>query len=233
MSLINALADQRKAGSPRHFHADIRAIVMTSIMMVLLTVGLAFCAGCGLSRPYPTIRTFALEVSKTEVMASKIKRPLMIQVTSSGAAPQYETRKLVYKFKHNEFNEDFYNELVGLPSRLVADQLSFFLDANSDRFRTTQGVSSQSPDISLDVYLAAFHGDFSQQQPLSVVDVKMTLTDQRGSKPKTIWSKIYSSRLPLANTDDRPRQLTDSLGQALAQIFDKVKADLDSALGRR
>jgi ABC-type uncharacterized transport system auxiliary subunit len=216
-------------------------IFRQGLALILGLVIIFITAACGLSRPYPVIRSFALEIPSANLnKVGKVKRPLLIQVTSGGASPQYETRKLVYKIGTNEFSDDFYSELVGLPSRLVADQLAAFLDNNSDRFRSTLGLnSSQSPELVLDVYLSAFHGDYTVNPPQAVVEVKVTLTDQRSSRPRNLWSKTYSGQQAVAETAvaekavDRPTGLTTSLGLALAPIFEEIKTDLPGALTDR
>ncbi|MDR2368819.1 MAG: PqiC family protein [Deltaproteobacteria bacterium] len=214
------------------------------LAVVALAAGGLF-AGCGLSRPYPSIRSFDLEATgqspakgnpaKGQRRPAKVRRPIMIQVTSSGAAPQYETRKLVLKIGPNEFSEDFYNELVGMPSRLVAAQLASYLDLNSDRYRATQGVTAQSPDYTLDVYLIAFHGDYYQNPPRATVELKATLTDQRSSRPRTVMSNTYSGYEDLPpEAADRPKALATGLAQALNPVLAEIAADLTPALtGRR
>jgi ABC-type uncharacterized transport system auxiliary subunit len=202
-----------------------------ALLAVILILG-ALLTGCGLSRPYPTIRTFDLEDLSALPTPSKVRRPLMIQITSSGAAPQYETRKLVYKIGPNEFSEDFYNEMVGMPARLIAAKLSGYLDASSSRFRATQGVMAQSPDLTLDVYLSAFYGDFTVNPHKAIVELKATLTDQRSSRPRTLMSNSYSqTQLLNSNSTDRAATLTDALSQALNPILADIAADLNKAIG--
>ncbi|MDR0621568.1 MAG: PqiC family protein [Deltaproteobacteria bacterium] len=224
---------RRVTASPGTFPTRAATLAIVSFFLAGLLVGLL--PGCGFSRPYPTIRTFDLEGPTPGKLPAKVRRPLLIQVTTSGAAPQYETRKLVYKIGRNEFREDFYSELVGMPVRLVAAQLAGYLDANTDRFRATQGVTAQSPDLTIDVYLLAFHGDFSLKPPLATVEVKATLTDQRGGRPRTLLSNNYlgTEELP-AEPDDRPKALAIGLAQALNPILADIAADLGPALsGRR
>ncbi|MDR2455931.1 MAG: hypothetical protein LBE49_04980, partial [Deltaproteobacteria bacterium] len=76
--------------------------------------------GCGLSQPYPAIRSFTLE-AKADPPSRKRGRSPVLQVTAVGAAAACETRKLVYKIGPNELSEDFYNELTGQPARMAAD----------------------------------------------------------------------------------------------------------------
>jgi ABC-type uncharacterized transport system auxiliary subunit len=199
--------------------------------LAFLLISSFFLTGCGLSRPYPTIRTFDLEDLSALPIPSKVRRPLMIQITSSGAAPQYETRKLVYKIGPNEFSEDFYNELVGLPSRLIAAKLSGYLEASSNRFRATQGVMAQSPDLTLDLYLTAFYGDFSLNPHKATVELKATLTDQRSSRPRTLMSNSYAQTRPLnSNSTDRAATLAEALSQALKPILADIADDLNKAI---
>ncbi|MDR3134495.1 MAG: ABC-type transport auxiliary lipoprotein family protein [Deltaproteobacteria bacterium] len=207
----------------------LRLAILSLMAVVILSGG--FLPGCGFSRPYPAIRSFALKPPDTNLNPAKARNPLLVQVTSGGAAPQYETRKLVYKIGQNEFTEDFYNELVGMPSRLAADLLASYLENYASRFRATLGVSSQSPDISLDIYLLALHGDYSLSPPRATAELKVTVSYQRGSRARTILSKTYIGHQELpANAPDRPSALVTGLGQALATVMAEIASDMAVAV---
>jgi ABC-type uncharacterized transport system auxiliary subunit len=220
--------------------APAKKTISLTLQLTLITLLLAgLLTSCGFSRPYPAIRSFNLEDPilagdpvQTTARPAKVRRPLLIQVTSGGASPQYETRKLVHKIGPNEFTEDFYNELVGLPSRLIVDQLASFLDEHCQHFRATQGVTSQSPDLTLDIYLTAFHGDYSQKPPRATVELKVNLTDQRGSRARTLMSKSYSGSRDLpGDQSDGPRALTVALSQAISPIMADIAADIEANFG--
>ncbi|MDR1309935.1 MAG: PqiC family protein [Deltaproteobacteria bacterium] len=210
-----------------------RARILAGPLGVAAVLGLLLLSACGLSRPYPAIRSFSLEppAPDSAPAAAKNRRPLLVQVSPGGAAPQYETAKLIYRIGPNEFRGDFYNELVGLPARLVADRLAAFLDRRSPLVQASQGIGARAPDLSLDVFLLAFHGDYTQSPPLAVVEAKISLTDLRRGRSKGLFSKTYSGQAVLpADPPDRPADQARGLAEALAPILSEALADLERSL---
>jgi ABC-type uncharacterized transport system auxiliary subunit len=204
------------------------AALSLAISLVLLAVLLP---ACGLSRPYPSIRVFSLETDGTPAPAPpKARSARLIQVVSGGAAVQFETRKLVHKIGPNEYTEDFYNELVGLPSRLVADATARWLDSASaaHNFASLLGAG-RIPDYTLEIYLTAFDGNFHLSPPRAEAEARITLTEQR--RGRTVFSKTYRGESLLdPNAPDRPAHLAEGLGLALEPIFRDLLADIESAI---
>ncbi|MDR1296597.1 MAG: hypothetical protein LBO05_04335 [Deltaproteobacteria bacterium] len=209
------------------------AVGRTALARLLLPAVLAavlapLLPACGLSRPYPFVRSFSLDPGGGPVMTDKAARPLLVQVASSGAASQYETKKLVHKIGPNEFREDFYSELVGLPSRLVAEAAAGWLDAGSRRLRAAAGLGAQPPDLLLDLYVVVFQGNYGLPSPAAEIEVRLTLTDQRRRRPPVLLAGTYKASSPLdPAAPDQPAELAAALGRALGKILTDAQTDIE------
>ncbi|MDR2443209.1 MAG: PqiC family protein [Deltaproteobacteria bacterium] len=187
-------------------------------------------SGCGLSRPYPAIRSFTLEADLGIDLSERqlSNKPPLLHVLPVGAAAACETRKLVYKIGPNELSEDFYNEFTGLPARMIADETARILEAQG-LFLTERTDTLKNPDYILEIFLNAFHGSFVSNQYLAIMEVKFTLYNVKRS-PTVIFTKTYKVEEPLPDSGDRPSQLASGLGRALGRIIYSLSEDV-KALG--
>jgi ABC-type uncharacterized transport system auxiliary subunit len=208
---------------------------------MLFPIGLALLipAGCGISRPYPVIRSFTIEVNAPQaVQTAASSKRLLMQVVPTGSVSSCETRKLIRKVGPNELAEDFYNEFTGLPARMVADETARFLDSSSI-VQAERAVSLKGTDLVLELYLQAFYGDYTSEPPQAVIEVRYTLTDVRRGE-RILLSKSYRGQSPIAlkgdkayqadQKNDSAAQLVSSLGAALENILTELQSNLQKAL---
>ncbi|MDR1486974.1 MAG: ABC-type transport auxiliary lipoprotein family protein [Deltaproteobacteria bacterium] len=212
---------------------------MKALTKIFIAASLSFfICGCGLSQPYPVIRSFTLELQGQQLQAQQmqgqskretlsLKKPF-VQVTASGSVASYETRKLIHKVGPNELSEDFYNEFTGMPARMVADETARFLDsgplAHADRT-----VSLKGPDYVLELFLQTFHGDYTLPTPQATVEVRFTFTDAKRGEA-VLLAKTYRGACPIAAQGDAPSELVSALGSALTEILTELQIDLKKAI---
>jgi ABC-type uncharacterized transport system auxiliary subunit len=219
-------------------------------VLAILSLAVAL-SGCGLSRPYPQIRSFALEAltdladrnaaalneparhgAARSAGVARTERRLALQVLPGGAAAAYETRKLVYRIGPSELAEDFYNEFAGQPARMIADETARWLERTNPQFEAARTVGPRGADLALEVFVSAFHADFSVRPPQAEAEIRFSLSDLRG-RPKTLWAQTYRGRRPLPEESaDRPADQVRGLGLTLGDVLTALDADLRAVLGR-
>ncbi|MDR2351049.1 MAG: hypothetical protein LBF41_10610 [Deltaproteobacteria bacterium] len=203
-----------------------------ALLAALLTATLATLpSSCSIaSRPYPTIRTFSLEIPTTGTAAAgALKKPrYTLLVTASPPPAAYESKKLVYKLSATEYAQDFYTEFYTTPARAVADSFARFLDLASPalNFVRTQGV--KLPDYAMEIQLMDFYGDLTGEDPEARITMSVTLNDLRPATPMLVFTKNYSKSLPARPTGDEPRE--DALVEAFVVGLLGILEDLDSDL---
>lgn len=183
--------------------------------------------GCGLAKPYPAISTFDVSPVESAPPLSRPVRPYVVMVTPLNVAAAYDTRKLIYKSQKGQLLEDFYNELIAPPGRLLADSLATYLDLKSPNAQFTRAHGQKGADFVLEGYLAEFLGDFSLTPPAARMTLAVTLNDVRRERVKIVLAKTYQVRVPVTGQGDKPApSLIAALTQAFAQVLTEMESDL-------
>ncbi|MDL2227249.1 ABC-type transport auxiliary lipoprotein family protein, partial [Deltaproteobacteria bacterium OttesenSCG-928-M10] len=104
---------------------NITVLMLTAVCLVSLTACLA--------KPHPQKNTFTLTAAAPAgpELSPANRRTLLVGTVSVAAG--FDNRALVYRIGPNQIEEDFYNEFAAPPARLLADQVSQFLDRASRR----------------------------------------------------------------------------------------------------
>jgi ABC-type uncharacterized transport system auxiliary subunit len=192
----------------------------------------SFLVGCGLTKPYPAINTF--DVSPTlESQPNLVRsvRPFVVRVSQLNVAAAYETRKLIYKSRAGQLLEDYYNELIAPPGRLLADSLATYLDLKSLSAQFVRSRGQRGADFVLEGYLAELLGDYSLDPPAARLALSITLNDVRRERVKIVLARTYQARIPVpANGGRAPAELVAALTKAWAEVLAAVELDLRESL---
>ncbi|MDR1607185.1 MAG: ABC-type transport auxiliary lipoprotein family protein [Deltaproteobacteria bacterium] len=183
--------------------------------------------GCGLGKPYPAINTFNIEPPKVPALTAKSARPLVILVNQLGVAAAYDNKKLIYKTRDGQMVEDFYNELVAPPSRLLADSQAIYLDRALPFAQVVRIHGQKGADFILEGYLAQMLGDFSQEPPVARISLAVTFNDTRRDKAQILLAKTYEVEVAFDSPKDRPApEFIQALNQAWSEILVSLTEDL-------
>jgi ABC-type uncharacterized transport system auxiliary subunit len=190
--------------------------------------------GCGLEKPYPAISAFDLSPASTPIPTLGQVRPKVVRVSQFNPSATYETRKLIYKTTKGLLVEDFYNELVAPPSRLLADSVATYLNQRSPSAQFVRTQGQKGADYVLEGFLSECLGDFSQNPPIARLTISVTLNDIRRDKVKIVLAKTYQSQIAFTSNLDRPApELIAALTKAWGQILANLDADLESVLAKK
>lgn len=104
-------------------------------------IALPFCAvllpallggGCGgLSQPYPTKSSFALQATPPAASAKAPTTQAAAIVGSVNVSRPFDGQGFVYRVGPAQFDTDYYNGFVSPPERLLAGDLSAWLAASN------------------------------------------------------------------------------------------------------
>jgi hypothetical protein len=192
-------------------------------------MALGLFSACGLSKPYPDIRVYDLQMPKGGQNESLKKRHVLL-ISQMSPDSAFEGRKLVYKLGPNRLAEDFYNELPAVPSRLLAEAAARYLNERSLFLKVEKSPGLEGPDFALEGQIAELYGDYSQDPPRAVLSLRFTLLDARRTKPKALFSQSFSRSLEFAagaKAEDKPSLLAAAYGRALREILDEILPELE------
>ena len=196
-----------------------KRLVPVFVIALLLT-------GC-FHKPAPTKNTYNLNVNDVQWQTgnSASKKYSMI-VGQISVASGFEGRALIYKIGPNQFEADFYNELIAPPDRLLADLAVQYLEAHSTKMQVLKNSGLRLAEFGLEAYIEKLYGDYSQTLQKAVISIKFTVNDLRPAEPRILISKIYTSEVPI--TGNSPDLLVEGLSRAMTNILAQLATDINT-----
>ncbi|MDR2611800.1 MAG: ABC-type transport auxiliary lipoprotein family protein [Deltaproteobacteria bacterium] len=215
-------------------HAPGPAALRTVLAAAL---GTALLAGCGISRPYPLVRTFTLDRPEAlEARAEPKASRASLIVTASPPPGAYEGRKLVYLRQNRELVADFYSELSAPPARAVADGIAKLLEFSEPTILVSRAQGAGGPDWSLDISLLDMYGDLTTEPMTARLAITATLSDLRRMNPRPAFARDYVKGVPAPQGADETRAeaLVRAYSEAVREIVEELRPELRGILlGRR
>ena len=193
------------------------------ISLALLAAAVLTLTAC-LTQAHPQKNLFTLDARPPETQANTAKRRTLLAGTVSAAAG-YDNRGLVYRVGPDQFENDFYNEFMAPPARLLADQCAQYLDAASRRVRVVKTPGLALADYGLETYLETMHGDFTADPPQGVMAIRFTVNDLRQAPTRVLLDKTYRYSAPMAAKT--PEALVAALSRCLEAILAELNGDID------
>ncbi len=197
--------------------------------LALIMAALAFLSlpGC-FSQPYPNKNYFSLRAELPQAGAARPAKRYTLVLGAVNAASGFEDRSLVYRVGPNQFETDFYNELVAAPARLLADLAAQHLDGANSKLRVVTSPGMRLADFGLEIYLERLYGDFTLARPAAVVDIRFTLNDLRASQARVVLDKTYHRDRPI--TEKSPGALVAGLNVCVNEILTELNQDFENAV---
>lgn len=196
------------------------------IFPALLTAAALLLTGC-LTQARPQKNSFALDARPPERQIDAAGRRTLLVGTVS-VAPGLDNRALVYRVGPSQFETDFYNEFMAPPARLLADQISRYLDAANRRLRVVKSAGLVLADFGLETHLETMHGDFTVEPPQAVVSLRFTLNDLRRTPTGVLLDKTYRREVPMAAKT--PAAMVAALNEGLRDILSEFNGDVERRL---
>lgn len=204
-------------------HIKPSALLKRITSVFLLTVIAFSLLACAPTRPPIDTANWLVAPERTGAPRT-MQSPLWLKMGSFSVATPFDTKSLVYRLGDQQYEKDFYNAYIALPSSMFSNATRQWLD-QSGIFRITvaQGTSF-FPFYTLQATIDEFYGDY-RGKPEAVVSVQFFLTVTNPNLPTPlITAKRYTQRVALAN--NLPQTLVLGQQRALAEILQQLEADL-------
>ena len=149
----------------------------------------------------------------------------LTQGTLSVTSP-FDTKSFVYRLDEQQYEKDFYNDYVTLPSEMIAAATRQWIN-DSGIFQFAVGNSNTlMPVYLLQGTVDAMYADFRKGQTAAVVlSMEYYLTSADGlKKNNVVFRKKYSQREPIQ--DNSAKTIAKSQQIALARILADLEKDL-------
>ena len=198
-------------------------------MMTCLPAFAALFAGCGeLKMTYTEKQMFRLCAGTCTPEGQDSRAAgLPLLVKRLDISPAFGSAEFVYRVGPNRFTQDYYNNYMTPPARLISDALLEAL-VNSPQFSPVSKNMIPKDVFQLWGKITALYCDQRSPNALEAV-VALSLNLDRLNKEgfTPVLAKTYSSRVPLG-TDISPNSYITALNQGLAGIVNDLLWDFQN-----
>jgi uncharacterized lipoprotein YmbA len=186
-------------------------------------------AGCSIGKPIPQPETYAVAPPLPESAPAGPRRPETLRIGSVRIVAAFAGTPLIYRVDDVKFTSDPYHVFIADPGRMLADQMTTWLDRSGPFKTVAEPESGSAAPYVLEATVTELYGDVRPGQPAAaVLAMRFVLIDQTGARPKTSFERTHDRRVSLQRTT--PDALVRGYGEALAGILTDLTTDLRGAL---
>jgi hypothetical protein len=200
----------------------------SSILSGMIYLTIASLTGCvSLEKPYPEKNTFVFSVNREEGFARGLPDTVLLIRNFSNSA-RFQTRNFVYRTGGLEYRTDFYNEFIAPPGDLITEETARWLQ-QSQLFGYITNSGEPMPTHLLQGRVDALYGDFRPgHAATAVLELHLTLIDDRPATAAIVLDRTYSREIPLDNRS--AKSLMQGWNTALEEILAEFEKDARQAL---
>jgi len=145
-------------------------------------------------------------------------------------SPEYDSCSFVYKIKTNELKQDYYNEFIRCPSRLITRKTAKALWA-SPYFKPASTVMEDNIDLRLSGRITALYGDLrTETGPEAVISIHMILEKKKKKTFCPLMSRTYTRKIPIYSS--APSELAAGWAKGLSEIITQFIKDYSNQHSR-
>lgn len=196
-----------------------------SMMITCILTSALFFPGCGIKNDYTKKQMYRLSADGSDPADPGNRSagfPLVVKRLD--ISPEFGGAGFVYRMAQNRFTQDYYNNYMTLPARMISDVV-FEALVNSPQFAPVP--KNQIPDDIFQLWgkITALYCDRRSASAVSAV-VNMALNLDRLHKDgfTPVLAKTYSAQIPLGS-DTSPKAYIQALNRGLALIVKEIIAD--------
>ncbi|HKL82112.1 MAG TPA: ABC transporter [Desulfobacter sp.] len=194
-------------------------------MITCILTATAFLTGCGIKNDYTKKQMFRLCIDCNDPAGQGNRsagRPLMVKRLD--ISPEFSGAGFVYRVNQNRFTQDYYNNYMTSPARMISDVM---LEALVNAPQFAPAPKNRIPDNIFQLWgkITALYRDQRNASEVSAV-VTMSLNLDRLNKAgfTSVLSKTYSAQIPLGR-DTSPKAYIQALNRGLSGIVKDILSD--------
>lgn len=200
---------------------------LNRMVLGMVLGGLLLSTGCvKLWTKSLDIKTYMVETERT---SNVLDKPLAdrLWIDTVGVLPPFNVRNLVFRKSDVEYETSYYSELLLSPSENFRNNFYTWF-ADSGIFQEVSLTDRRNMSHHLAVSILRFHGDSSTEQTQAVLEIKVTLMDEKTQGVRVLFSKNYLQRIDVAGQG--ADGLVRAFNQALGNILIECEEDILSVL---
>lgn len=205
----------------------LRPLTRLSLFMMITCIltAAAFFSGCGIKNDYTKKQMFRLYADGSDPAGPGNRSTgAPVVVKRLDISPEFSGAGFVYRVDQNRFTQDYYNNYMTSPARMISDVM---LEALVDSPQFAPVSKSQVPDDIFQLWgkITALYRDQRNTSEVSAV-VTMALNLDRLNKDgfTPVLSKTYSAQI-LLGSNTSPKTYIQALNRGLAGIVKDILSD--------
>lgn len=198
-----------------------KPIILTTFVLCFLLI-----FGCsGLQNPPVVKNYFDLDIHAPAAKTNtRINQDNVLLVKELFIAPEFDSHSFVYLISENKYTNDFYNEFVTYPARLISDKIEETLYAPGYFIPFS---THKQQDISFRLFgkITNLYGDMqNKNSPKAIMEIRFILEKKIDNNFKKVFWKTYRIQEPLSAP--KPDLLVKGWSKGLNTIISNFLNDI-------
>ncbi len=202
---------------------------MNRFVMACMLAGMVLGSGCiKLWTKSLDIKTYMVETERT---AAVLENPLAdkLWMDTVHVLPPFNVRNIVLRKSDVEYEASYYTELLLSPSENFRNNFYTWF-SSSGIFRAVSLSDRQGMSHRLVVTVLKFYGDTSSEPAQVVLEIKVTLLDEKTHGMRVLFSKDYQQQAHVS--EPNAEEVIRAFNQTLQKILSNCEADVIEALAQ-
>jgi len=146
-----------------------------------------------------------------------INQGQLLLVKEFSINPAFDSHSFIYRVGINEYENDYYNEFVNYPAKLITEKISEALYLSS-HFTSGRMGMSQNISYRLSGKINRFYIDFQDSdRTRAVIEIRMILEKKQGHTFNTVSNQTYVAEEPVLSR--KPPQMVSAWNTGLRNIM--------------
>jgi len=205
-----------------------RKLYFSSFLLLIV-----FTIGCsGINKSYPERAYYMFEISRQAVPLTTVKGTT-VEIKRFNISPGSQGKEFIYRMTDIRYESDFYNQFFRVPSIILTEAVSQWIDQAGVFEDVLSPVSQAFPNYLIEGNVIELYGDYrNQAAPKAVFKIQFYLlkTSDLSDEPRILFSKTYKSDKPIGSAT--PQALMDGWNLALEDILGEFLKDLSYYLNK-
>ena len=199
--------------------------IRTVFFCFLLAI-MALAIGCsGFNRRPMDKRYYDLDVDLAQRSGADVGIGDPLIVRELDMAPVFDSHQFIYRIHADEYMNDYYNEFVSYPAKLITEKISqrLYATAAFSRPRTTLRDKIR---FRLSGRINQLYGDYRvKEDPRAVLEILLTFEENKNNQYQVILTKVFKQSFSIDSTE--PPHLSDGWSRGLSAIIEAFLKDLN------
>ncbi len=182
-------------------------------------------SGCGgIKNDYIEKKMFRLAPGPGTTDSTSREQGIPLMVKRLDISPEFSDDEFVYRIDQDQYTQDYYNQYMTSPGRMISDYVMEFLAA-SDQFAPIP--KSHIPDNTCQIWGKVINLYCDRRDPAAlstVVTLRLNLGRQTDEGFEQVFGQTYTQTVPL--TEFNPQAYIDGIGQALTKILNNFLSEV-------